>query len=348
MDSEQRKRSDTLEFRRHMARQRALLNAVVREYFLKMDFEEVETPCMVPAPGQEPSINAFECPFVPETPEGRACTLYLHTSPEYAMKRLLAEGFQRIFQLARVFRNGEVAPHHNPEFTMLEFYRAHADYNDIMADTEGLVKAAAEAFGLGGAIRLGKDFVSLEGPFERLTVRDAFLTRTGLDIEELKDGGAFKAAAKSKGYLLPGSCERFDDVFYQLFLTEIEPTLGRERPTFLIDYPASMASLSRLKPSDPSVAERVELYVAGIELANGFSELNDEAEQRSRFAQEREERRQNGLKVYPLDEKFLSAVGRMPPASGIAVGFDRLLMLLTGTENIADLFLFPAKDFFDR
>ena len=336
----------SLEFRRQMARRRALLNAVTREYFLKMGFEEVETPCLVPAPGQEPSINAFECPFVPETPEGKTCTLYLHTSPEYAMKRLLAEGFEKIFQLARVFRNGEIAAHHNPEFTMLEFYRAHADYNDIMADTEGLIQLAAEAFELGGVLHLGKDTVHLDGSFERLTVRDAFLSRTGIDLDEFSEGRALRSAAQARGIIIPGDSEKFDDIFFQIFLTEIEPTLGRERPTFLIDYPASMASLSRLKPSNPKVAERVELYVTGIELANGFSELNDEKEQRARFALEQEERRQNGLKVYPLDEKFLAAVGKMPPASGIAVGFDRLLMLLTGTEEIADLFLFPAKEFF--
>ena len=339
--------SKSLEFRRQMARRRALLNSVVRKYFSELNFEEVETPCLVPAPGQEPSINAFECPFVPETPDGKSCTLYLHTSPEYAMKRLLAEGFEKIFQLARVFRNGEIAPHHNPEFTMLEFYRANADYNDIMADTEGLIQKAAQIFGLNGAIHLGKDTVHLDGTFERLTVRDAFLTRTGLDIDILTDGRALKSEARKSGISIPGNSEKFDDVFFQIFLTEIEPTLGRERPTFLIDYPASMASLSRLKPSNPKVAERVELYVAGIELANGFSELNDEKEQRVRFALEQEERRQNGLKVYPLDEKFLTAVGKMPPASGIAVGFDRLLMLLTGTEEIADLFLFPARDFFE-
>ena len=325
------------------ARQRAQLSAVTRAFFAERGFDEVETPCLVPAPGQEPNIRAFETPFVPETPAGRPQTLYLHTSPEYAMKRLLAEGFERIFQLARVFRNGEIAPHHNPEFTMLEFYRAHADYDAIMDDTEALIVRAAEAFDLKGSIEFDDARVDLTEPFERLTVREAFLTRTGLDIAQLTDGRELREAALSRGYCLPGTCERFDDVFFQIFLTEIEPTLGRDRPTFLIEYPASMASLSRLKPGDASVAERVELYVAGIELANGFSELTDEREQRRRLMTEQEERRAAGLPVYPLDEQFLSAVGSMPRCTGIAVGFDRLLMLLTGARDIAEILLFPLR-----
>lgn len=338
----------SLASRQHNARLRAKLSAVVRAFFAERGFDEVETPCLVPAPGQEPNIRAFETPFVPETPAGKACTLYLHTSPEYAMKRLLAEGFERIFQLARVFRNGEIAPHHNPEFTMLEFYRAHADYADIMADTEALIVRAAEMFDLGGALAVEGQAVNLSQPFERLTVREAFLARTGLDIAELQDGRAFRAAATARGYFLPGTCERFEDVFFQLFLSEIEPTLGRGRPTFLIDYPASMASLSRLKPGNPSLAERVELYVAGIELANGFSELTDAREQRARLIEEQRARQAAGLPVYPLDEKFLAAVGAMPRCAGIAVGFDRLLMLLTGTREVADLLLFPARDFFQE
>ncbi|MDR0965157.1 MAG: EF-P lysine aminoacylase GenX, partial [Myxococcales bacterium] len=156
--------------RRQNARRRAQLNAVIRTFFAERDFEEVETPCLVPAPGQEPNIRAFETPFVPETPEGRAATLYLHTSPEYAMKRLLADGYERVFQIARVFRNGEIAAHHNPEFTMLEFYRAGADYTDIMADTEALIARSALEFGLGQKLELadGKS-IDLTLPFERLT-----------------------------------------------------------------------------------------------------------------------------------------------------------------------------------
>ncbi|HEY3448792.1 MAG TPA: EF-P lysine aminoacylase EpmA [Myxococcales bacterium] len=329
------------------ARARARLQRALRDYFASEGFDEVETPCLVPAPGMEPHIRAFEVPFVPETSEGRAATLYLHTSPEYAMKRLLASGFERVFQLCKVFRNGEIAPHHNPEFTMLEFYRAHASYEALMVDLEELLTRGARA--VSGADHLLADGrkIPLARPFERLTVRDALLTRTGLDLRTLDDGPKLRAAAEGRGLRFSPGARDFDDVFFQLFLTEVEPTLGMERPTFLIEYPASMASLSRLKPGDPSVAERVELYAGGVELANGFSELTDGPEQRRRLVEEQELRRRLGKPVYPLDEKFLAAVGSMPPSAGIAVGLDRLLMLCLGARRIADVLLFPAQDFFE-
>ncbi|MGC4117377.1 MAG: EF-P lysine aminoacylase EpmA [Myxococcales bacterium] len=329
------------------ARARARLQRSIRDYFAAEGFDEVETPCLVPAPGMEPHILAFEAPFVPETNEGKSATLYLHTSPEYAMKRLLAMGFEKVFQLTHVFRNGEIAPHHNPEFTMLEFYRAGADYHSLMTDMEELLVRGAQAVsGADHLIADGKK-VPLPRPFERLTVRDALLSRTGLDLRTLDDGPKLRAAAEAKGFRFSPSARDFDDVFFQLFLTEVEPTLGMERPTFLIEYPASMASLSRLKPGDPSVAERVELYAGGVELANGFSELTDASEQRKRLVEEQELRRRLGKPVYPLDEKFLAAVGRMPPSAGVAIGLDRLLMLCLGARRIADVLLFPAQDFFD-
>lgn len=331
--------------RRAAARARARLNAAVRGTFSAQGFEEVETPCLVAAPGMEPHIRAFEVPFVPETPEGRAATLYLHTSPEYAMKRLLAEGFERIFQIARVFRNGEVAALHNPEFSMLEFYRAGADYRAIMADTEAVIEAAAEAVAGEPVAMANGARVDLRPPFERLTVRDALLSRTGLDLRELATAEALQRAAEEKGHFFAAGPRSFEDVLLQIFLTAVEPTLGRERPTFLVDYPASMASLARLKPSDPSVAERVELYVGGVELANGFSELTNAVEQRARLLEEQAQRQRAGAPVYPLDERFLEAVGRMPPSSGIALGLDRLLMLLLGAERIDEVLLFPAREF---
>jgi len=329
-------------------RARARLNRAVREYFASEGFDEVETPCLVPAPGMEPHIRAFEVPFVPETPEGRERTLYLHTSPEYAMKRLLASGYERIYQLSRVFRNGEIAAHHNPEFTMLEFYRAHVGYEALMVDLEELLVAAAQAVADAGHLWAEGRQVPLTRPFERLTVRDALLSRTGLDLRELCDGPKLRSAAEAKGHRFSPTATDFDDVFFQLFLTAVEPTLGLERPTFLIEYPASMASLSRLKPSDPSVAERVELYVGGVELANGFTELTDAEEQRRRLVEEQELRRRLGKPVYPLDEKFVDAVGKMPPCTGVAVGLDRLLMLCVGAKRIDEVLLFPAKEFFEE
>lgn len=297
-----------------MARARARLHAAVRQTLAGLGYEEVETPALVPAPGMEPHLTAFESDFVPEMGAPALASaprrLYLHTSPEYAMKRLLASGgFPRIFQICKVFRNGEVALQHNPEFTMLEFYRAGVDYRGLMEDLEELVSAVAGALGR-----------ACERPFTRVRVREAM-------------GEAFDWPAER------------DAEFYRRFLDQVEPALGRGRPAFLVDYPARMAALSRLKRGDASVAERFELYIDGLELANGFSELNDAAEQRRRLVAEQEERRRLGRPVYPLDEAFLDAVGRMPDAAGVAVGLDRLLMWLTGARSVAEVLLFPAADF---
>jgi elongation factor P--(R)-beta-lysine ligase len=319
------------------ARARARLEGALRAYFAAQGYLEVHTPLLVPAPGMEPHITPFSTQFIPETGVGVRRPLWLHTSPEYAMKRLLADpGCPPLFQLCPTFRNGEVSATHNPEFTMLEFYRPHADYHAIMADLEGAL-AAGEA-----AVAPGKGLFT--PPFERLSVRDAVLQRTGLDVLALGDGEALAAAARAAGVHV-GDSRAFDDVFFHLFLERVERTLGAARPTYLMEYPASMASLARLKPGDARVAERVELYAKGVELANGFSELTDGAEQRRRLVEEQAWRRAHGREVLPLDEAFLEAVGRMPPSAGIAVGLDRVLMLLLGRQELQDVLLFPAADF---
>ncbi len=321
---------------------RQALYASLRRFFAGRGYLEVETPLLVPTPGMEPHITAFEAAFVPETEVGQARPLYLHTSPEYAMKRLLAEGSGPLFQICKVFRNGEVSSTHNPEFTMLEFYRPHADYHAIMEDLE---QALAEAGRSATAGEPGADpafFTRV--PYERLTMRDAVLRATGVDLRACPDGLSLKRAAEAAG-ARTGDATSFDDVFFHLFLQKVERGLGHERPTFLIEYPASMAALSRLKPGDSTVAERVELYAKGVELANGFSELTDAVEQRARLVEEQALRRSLGRPVYPLDERFLEAVGRMPPSAGIAVGLDRILMLLMGAQSITDVLLFPAHEF---
>ncbi|WP_224245363.1 EF-P lysine aminoacylase EpmA [Hyalangium gracile] len=321
---------------------RQALHAALRRFFASQGYLEVETPLLVPVPGMEPHINAFEAPFIPETDVGKPRSLYLHSSPEYAMKRLLADGAGPIFQICKVFRNGEVSLTHNPEFTMLEFYRPHADYHAIMRDLE---EALAEAGRSATQGEPGADpafFTRV--PYERVTVRDAVLRATGVDLRACPDGLSLKRAAEAVG-VRTWDATSFDDVFFHLFLQKVERGLGMERPTFLIEYPASMASLSRLKPGDPTVAERVELYAKGLELANGFSELTDAAEQRARLVEEQQLRRSLNRPVYPLDERFLEAVGRMPPSSGIAVGLDRILMLLMGVSSITDVLLFPAHEF---
>ena len=332
--------------KREVARARSRLQAEVRRHLGSRGWDEVETPCLVPAPGMEPHIQAFEVPFAPEG-GGPPHPLYLHTSPEYAMKRLLAEGFERIFQLARVFRNGELSATHNPEFTMLEMYRAGADHRGIMADLEELVAACARALDPAGAPRgrfRGLE-LDLAAPFERVTVADAF-AQAGVDLAGCGgDAGRLRAEGRRRGIDPGPDGEGFDDAFFRIFLEAVEPGLGRRRPVYLVDWPASMAALARISADDPRWAERFELYAAGLELANGFAELNDAAEQRRRLVEERGLRARLGRPTYPIDERFLEAVGRMPDAGGVALGLDRLLVLLTGASSVAEVLLFPASDF---
>lgn len=318
---------------------RRRMTSALRRYFEREGYAEVETPLLVPAPGMEPQITAFAVPFVPETEIGRPRDLYLHTSPEYAMKRLIADGAGAIFQICKVFRNGEVSRSHNPEFTMLEFYRPHSDYRRIMEDLERALAEAEDA--------IGGDEYFRRLPFDRVTVRDALLRETGIDLRSCPDARSLATAARGIGIRVDPS-DGFDDVFFRIFLERIEPDLGRSRPTYLTEYPAPLASLARLKPDDPSVAERFELYARGLELANGFSELNDASEQRRRLREEQAQRRAKGRPVYPIDERFVEAVGRMPPCGGVAVGLDRVLMLILNVERIDQVLLFPAHEFVEE
>ena len=333
--------------RRANARARARLSAEVRRVLGGMGYEEVETPSLVPAPGMEPHIDAFEAAFVPEG-GGAPRPLWLQNSPEYAMKRLLAEGFERVFQLARVFRNGEVSRTHNPEFTMLELYRVGTDYRGIMADLEALVEGCARALSPDGTARGTRDgrAVSLAAPFETLTVEEAFRRHAGVDLAPcLGDAAALASAARAAGHDPGPPGEPFDDVFFRVMLDAVEPRLGVDRPTWLVDWPASMAALARVKPGDPRWAERFELYAGGLELANGFTELNDAASSGRGWWRSRRCGAGWAGQAYPLDERFLEAVGRMPDAGGVAVGFDRLLMLLVGAGSIEEVLLFPAHGF---
>ena len=314
----------------------------LRQWFSAERFLEVDVPLLVPHPGLEPHIDPFEVPFVPGTDVGTRRALYLHTSPEYAMKRLLADTPTALFFLGKVFRNGEIAPAHNPEFTLLEFYRPHADYTAVMADTEAALCAAAVAVraAAGTAASLLE-----KTPYERLTVDEAFATHAGFHLPKDGDVAALTKLARGVGVRTEPT-DTFDDVFFRVMLERVEPALGRHRPVFLTEYPASMASLARLKPGHPEVAERVELYAGGHELGNGFSELTDAAEQRRRLQEEQAFRRAHGRPAFELDERFLAALPAMPPSSGIAIGVDRVLMLALGATRIEDVLLFPARDFF--
>jgi lysyl-tRNA synthetase class 2 len=318
------------------AQSRQILYSSVRRSLLAHGYMEVETPCLVPSPGLEPHITAFEVGFVPETGLGKARPLYLHTSPEYAMKRLLADGSGPLFQIAKVFRNGEISAAHNPEFTLLELYRPNADGAKVMEELEDVLSAAASAVG-------GDDFF-MRRPYQRLTVRDAVLNNSGIDLWECPDAPSLRKAAERAGIRM-GDAQEYEDVFFHIFLQRVEPTLGQERPVFLIEYPAPLAALARIKPDDPRVAERFELYARSAELANGFTELTDPTEQRRRLEEEQQLRRRLGRAIYAIDEAFLDALKRMPPSGGVAVGLDRILMQLLGREDIESVLLFPARAF---
>ena len=338
-----------------MARSRAALLRALRDGLDERGYLEVETPIAVPVAGQEPHLRPFETSFIPDAPvpplgiDG-ARRLHLHTSPEYAMKRLLARGFGRIWQIARVFRDGELSRSHNPEFTLLEFYAAPGNAQTVMADLEQLIADAARALRGSATARPREGHgrgtkgpsVDLTPPFERVTCREAFQRHAGFDPLTL-DAEAFAQAARTIG-VRPAAGASWDDLFTQVLLERVEPALGLSRPTYLTEYPASQAALARLVPGDERVAQRFELYAAGLELANGFTELTDPGEQRARLEAEQRERARLGREVFPLDDRFLAALDAMPEAGGVAVGVDRLLMLLTGAKEIADVLAFPAVD----
>jgi lysyl-tRNA synthetase class 2 len=299
-------------------RERAEVLSRARRFFDSRGFLEVETPVLVPSPGLDLHLDAFEV-----TGGDRGAPRWLITSPEYQMKRLLADGGARIYQLVRCFRRDEHGARHNPEFTMLEWYRANDAVESVMRDTEQLVAAAT-----GGSVQLGERRLDLRPPFERLTVCEAFARHAGWSPEETLDAAAHD-----------------EDRYFRTLVDSVEPALERmDHGVFLVDYPASQASLARKKPGDPRVAERFELYVAGLELCNGFGELVDAAEQRARLEHDREARRVRGLPVYPVDERFLEALARVPPSAGNALGFDRLVALACGTRDIADFLAFTADD----
>ena len=337
-----------------MARSRAQLLRALRSGLDARGYLEVETPIAVPFAGQEPHLRPFETCFRPDLPSSAgvdgARRLHLHTSPEYAMKRLLSKDHGRIWQIARVFRDGELSRSHNPEFTLLELYAAPGDAGTIMADLEQLVAEAARAL-RGSATAPPREGhgrglkgppLDLVPPFERLTCREAFQRHAGFDPIGL-DPDALAQAARTVG-VRPSPGSSWDDLFTRVLLERIEPALGLSRPTYLTEYPASQAALARLVPGDPRVAQRFELYAAGLELANGFGELNDAAEQRRRLEAEQRERARLHREVFPLDERFLSALPAVPDAGGVALGVDRLLMLLTGAKEIADVLSFPAAE----
>ena len=302
-------------------RRRNLLAAGVRAFFGARGYAEVETPYAVVAPGEEVHLRAV-----------RAGARYLHTSPEFAMKKLLAGGSGPIFQLARVWRDEPWSDTHAPEFTMLEWYSLRPGLGALMDETEALLRAVlppvVECRGLRNSLE----------HFERISVAQAFAHYVGADVLATVDD-APALAAQAGAALRAG--ESWEDLFFRLLLERVEPHLGHERPTFLTHFPAPLAALARRDPADPRVAERFELFVCGIELANAFVELTDAAEQRARFLADRARRHALHGADWEMDEDFLRAVAKLPPCAGIALGFDRLAMLATGARQISDVLWLP-------
>lgn len=325
---------------RENLRARACVLSGIRAFFDAAGFLEVETPLLVRCPGMEPHLAAFETQY-----RDGDRRLFLPTSPEYAMKRLLSAGFERIYQVCKAFRHEEAGAMHNPEFTILEWYRAYADYHAIMADAEALVARLTREIAGGACLTFRGRTVDLTPPWERLSVREAMTRYAGVEPDPFEDLPAFVRAARAQGHASVHDADAAEVAFFKVFLDAVEGHLGRERPTFLVDYPASMGALARRKPGCPGLAERFEIYIAGVELANAFTELNDPVEQRARLEAEAQQRRAEGSPVYPVDEAFLGALeAGMPPAGGIALGVDRLVMLLTGAETIRDVIAFPFPE----
>jgi lysyl-tRNA synthetase class 2 len=315
---------------------RSALVRAVREFFDSRGFWEVETPALQVMPCADKHIHGFKTVLWGADLKARE-TLYLHTSPEFDMKKLLVAGAKDIYQLCKVYRNGESTKRHSPEFTLLEWYRAGGDYRAMMADCESLLRLSAEKLGI-SHYRFDNHKADPFAEWQKISVAEAFERYAGLDLGAyLKDTARFNAAIAASG-IRTAPDDAWDDLFFRVMAEKIEPHLGMDVPAILYDYPADMACLSRKNANDSRYAERFELYVCGVELANAFSELTDAAEQRKRFEQEMKDKQALYGFSYPVDEEFLAALDYgMPEAGGCALGVDRLCMLAVGAGDISDI-----------
>jgi len=290
---------------------RARMVQLIREFFIERGYLEIDTPQLISAPAPEVHIEAISA-------GGR----YLQTSPELCMKRLLASGFPKIFQISKCFRRGERGDCHLPEFSLLEWYRTGIDYHLLMDECEELIRFVSQRLDMGGKIPYRANKIDLKKPWQRISVSAAFDRYASTSLKSALEKGCYD----------------------RVMVEEIEPNLGMIMPTFLYDYPAAMAALARLKPVNRALAERFEIYIAGLELANGFSELNDPAEQRFRFERELQIRDAEGKETYPMPERFLRSLEHMPDAAGIALGVDRFAMLFSGALKIDEVVPFTPEE----
>jgi len=329
--------------RRPLLVARGRIAAAVRAFFAARDFIEVETAILQVSPGNEAHLHAFATELV--RPDGQRVPRYLRTSPEFACKKLLAAGEPRIFEFARSFRDREQSALHHPEFTLLEWYRAGEPYSELMEDCGALLAAAAEAAGTRRLVFRDRIATPFAEP-ERMTVAQAFERFARIDLLATvcahdTDRDALAAAARAAQVRIADD-DTWADIFSRALVELIEPNLGIGRPTILYEYPLAQAAWAQASPADPRVAERFELYVCGVELANAFGELTDADEQRRRFAAEMALKQRLHGERYPIDEDFLAALAHMPQACGIALGFDRLVMLLTGAARIDEVLWTPV------
>ncbi|MFN4013927.1 MAG: EF-P lysine aminoacylase EpmA [Reyranella sp.] len=313
---------------------RARIQTALRQWFASEGFVEVETPILQAAPGAEVHLTGFATAW--ELPDGEERERWLHSSPEFAMKKLLAGGMPKIFQFARVFRNAEGSALHHPEFTMLEWYRAGTGYETIMDDCRALLAATGV-----DELRWAGHACDPKAEPERLTVAEAFVRHAGVDLFATLGNAEVLSAASG---IAMHAGDGWEDVFFRIMFEKIEPKLGMGRPTILCEYPISMAALARAKPGDSRVAERFELYVCGVELANAFGELTDPDIQRERLVADMDLKEELYGVRWPVDDDFLAALDHgLPDCSGIALGFDRLVMLASGASHIEEVLWLPVR-----
>ncbi len=319
---------------------RAQIIELTRQFFKDQGFLEIEAPLLTPYPTLDSNIYSIESGL--ESESGTRTPMYLHTSPEHTMKKLLAAGAEKIFYLGKVFRNREQTPLHNPEFTMCEWYRTHADYHQMMEDTESLICFLADNLWkeYNGAYQ--KHPIDLTPGWQKQSVQSLFFKKAGIDLNLAKDVKTFQKLVQEQSFQIRDE-DTWEDIYFKIFLDRIERNLGFPKPLFVTDYPARMGLMAKRHADNPDRVERTELYIAGLELANGYSELTDPDEQRQRFLNEQKVKQKAGYD-YPIDEELIDALkSGLPPCAGMALGLDRLMMLFLDKTNIEDVLLFPVS-----